>query len=289
MAPLSCAVTAPSVLADGTSPSIPAGPRSRRAWAPATPRWPGLPRRPGPWESWSPRAGAGSPSSRTGAWSGLSRPPTEADLGERERDIQGSEHGRLHDFHRCHRPVARIGLHPADLVHHIHPLHHLPEDRVLGVEVRVIHEVDEKLASPRVRAGVRHGDGPPDVPVVRGELVADGIPGATPAGARGIAALDHEVADDPVEDGPVVVSLAGEFREIARRDGHIGPEFEGDVTHGGLKPHELSLGWYGWCRHGRCPVLRLGAACCDDQRPDEEESRHYPGLHGRNLLSQTGL
>jgi hypothetical protein len=46
---------------------------------------------------------------------------------------------------------------------------------VLRVEVIVVHQVDEELGAPRVRAGVRHRDRPAVVPVLPAgrELVLD--------------------------------------------------------------------------------------------------------------------
>ena len=56
---------------------------------------------------------------------------------------------------------------------------------------------------------------------VAGELALDGIAGAAHAGALGVAALDHEAGDDPVED-QAVVEVGGhqgdEVRHGVRRD-----------------------------------------------------------------------
>jgi hypothetical protein len=47
------------------------------------------------------------------------------------------------------------------------------------------------------------------------ELVGEAVAGTAAAGAGGVAALDHEVGDDAVEDGAVVELVAGEEDEVA--------------------------------------------------------------------------
>lgn len=55
-------------------------------------------------------------------------------------------------------------------------------------------------------------------------LAVDG--GTAPAGSRGVAALDHKVFDDSMEDGGVVVPAVGESGKVfARFGGVIGVEF----------------------------------------------------------------
>src|SRR5436190_609180 len=88
---------------------------------------------------------------------------------------------------------------------------------------------DEELAPVRVRARVRHREGAPlDLVVV--ELVLELVAGAARAGARRVAALDHEVRDDPVEDHAVVEALAGQLDEVL--DGpRRGPGIELELDH----------------------------------------------------------
>jgi hypothetical protein len=85
---------------------------------------------------------------------------------------------------------------------------------VLAVEPRGLADGDdEELRAVRVRPGVGHGQRPAhDLVVV--DLVLERVARAAGAGARRVAALDHEVADDPVEDHAVVEALAGELLEV---------------------------------------------------------------------------
>src|SRR3954447_7817938 len=82
---------------------------------------------------------------------------------------------------------------------------HLTEDRVLAVEVRGRADGDEELGAVGARASVGHRQ---QVGAVEGELgvelVAELVAGAAEALTEGVAALDHEAADDPVEDRAVV-------------------------------------------------------------------------------------
>ena len=49
---------------------------------------------------------------------------------------------------------------------------------------------------------------------VLAELTLDGVAGAAHAGALGVAALDHEAGDDPVEDQAVVKALVHQRNEV---------------------------------------------------------------------------
>ena len=69
---------------------------------------------------------------------------------------------------------------------------------------------DEELAPVGIRAGVRHGEPAGLVVLERGvKLVLELVSRAAPAGAGGIAALDHEIGDNPVEDKAVVKGPLG--------------------------------------------------------------------------------
>ena len=103
---------------------------------------------------------------------------------------------------------------------------------MLRVQPRVVDDVDEELASPGVRARVRHGDRSSRVPVVRGELVLDRVAGAAVSGALGVAALDHEARDDAVEDRAVVEVRLDELAEVRGRNGHpVAEELDRHVAH----------------------------------------------------------
>src|SRR5678815_4117448 len=113
---------------------------------------------------------------------------------------------------------------------------------------------DEKLASARVLAGMGHGQRAGDMLMgVAISLAFDGVAGAAGAdpwigGVAGkrIAALDHEIGDDPVKAGAIVEALVGELLEIGDRAGcFILEQLCGDGALGGLdgsgfrhcKPH----------------------------------------------------
>src|SRR2546423_2792545 len=140
-----------------------------------------------------------------------------------------------------------------DPAHHVLSLAHLPEHGVDAVEVRLRRVADEKLAAPRVLAGVRHGERARHVLVdVLVRLALDGV--ARPAGADaplpglgvGIAALDHEVGDHAVKLGSVVEARVGELLEVGDRARHlVGEQVHLDTTPGGLEygllvRHQLS-------------------------------------------------
>ena len=120
-------------------------------------------------------------------------------------------------------------------VHHVHPVAHLAEHRVLAVQPRSgVGGDDEELRAVRVRAGVGHRErAANDLVVV--ELVLEGVAGAARAGAKGAAALDHEVLDHAVEGEAVVEALAGEPAEVLDRLRGVGVEqLERDRPLGGL-------------------------------------------------------
>ena len=123
-----------------------------------------------------------------------------------------------------------------DVVDHVHALAHLTEHRVHLVEMRLGRVADEELAAAGVLAGVRHGQGAGHVLVgVEVGLALDLVARAAGADARvarllgeRIAALDHEVRDDPVKAGAVVELAVGELLEVGDGVGHLGVEQLGD-------------------------------------------------------------
>ena len=148
-------------------------------------------------------------------------------------------HRCLYDGDILHRPVAGAGLRLPNPVDNVHAFDYLPEDRVLPVEEIVVGKVDEELGAARVGPGICHGDRTAVVPVAGGELVLDRVTGSAPAGAGGIAALDHEAADDPVEDGAVIIPFFHERFEVPGGDRHVGCEGDRDRAHGSLEFHEF--------------------------------------------------
>jgi hypothetical protein len=64
-------------------------------------------------------------------------------------------------------------------------------------------------------------------------LPPDALP--APAGAGGVAPLDHKVVDDAVEDDAVVVAVLGVGDEIFHRlRGLVGVKLHGDIPKGGF-------------------------------------------------------
>ena len=110
---------------------------------------------------------------------------------------------------------------------------------------------DEELASVGAGTAVGHGELAGLVELVRRALgfVAEAVAWPAHAGAGGIAALDHEVGNDAVEDGSVeelvigldvgcgvgpLLGAFGEFDEVLDGDGGIGlEETDGDLAFGG--------------------------------------------------------
>src|SRR4051794_33196870 len=112
------------------------------------------------------------------------------------------------------RPVARTRRQPLNRVDGLHPGRHLAEDRVLAVQPRSgVGRDDEELRAVRVRPCVGHRQRAAHDAVLV-ELVRERVAGAARAGAGRVAALDHEVLDDAVEDHPVVEAVARELLEV---------------------------------------------------------------------------
>src|SRR5262249_40472696 len=108
-------------------------------------------------------------------------------------------------------PVAGRGLRRGDRVDDLLRVvvDHFTEDGVLPVEPARLADRDEELRP--ARTGSRVGTGQQVRPAeleVRVDLVLELVPRAAPSGTRRVAALDHEAADHPVEDGAVVVGAA---------------------------------------------------------------------------------
>ena len=110
--------------------------------------------------------------------------------------------------------VVVVGGGVGDDVDHVHALDDLAEGGVLAVEVGGLVVHDEELAARRIgHHGACHGeDAAIMLEVVLAEAVVlelalDPVARAAHAGALGVAALDHEAGDDPVEDEPVVEAL----------------------------------------------------------------------------------
>ena len=107
-------------------------------------------------------------------------------------------------------------------IDNIHSLNHLPKDRVFGVQVIVVDEVDEELGPASVGTGIRHRYRPAVVPVPWLELVRNRISWSPATCPGGVSALDHEAVNDAVEYDPIVVSVLHKGLEIPCRDRHGG-------------------------------------------------------------------
>lgn len=114
-----------------------------------------------------------------------------------------------------------------------HPTLDPAEDGVLAIQPGRRGEGDEELAPVGVGPGIGHAeDARAGVLERRVDLVLelfakDGA--AATAGAGRVAALDHEVGDDAVEDGGVVVAAADEGGEVLAGLGGVGGvEFDGE-------------------------------------------------------------
>ena len=87
------------------------------------------------------------------------------------------------------------------------------EDGVVAREVGRGRDGDEELAAIGSGAAVGHGQLARLVELVRRSfgLVLEAIAGSAHAGARGVAALDHEVGNHAMEDGAVEELVSGLF------------------------------------------------------------------------------
>ena len=74
---------------------------------------------------------------------------------------------------------------------------------------------DEELAAAGIGTGIGHGQDTLAVMYqTRAEFIFDPVPRAAPAGAGGIAALDHEAVDDTVKDDSVIETFFRKFNKV---------------------------------------------------------------------------
>src|SRR5579871_5896782 len=119
-------------------------------------------------------------------------------------------------YHILARPVLAVAREIGDLIDHILTFDHFAEDGVFPGEPRCGRDGDEELRSVGVRASVGHGQLAGLVKFVRRAFgfVFELIARAAHACSLRIAALDHEIWNDAVEDGAVVKPVT---RFFARR------------------------------------------------------------------------
>src|ERR1039458_1836846 len=114
-------------------------------------------------------------------------------------DLDGDDLGRV-----VWPIAARIGRHARDLLHYLEVLA-LAEDRVLAVEVRRGNVGNEELRAVGIGPAVGHRQPPGLVEGEGGtELIFEAISRIARSIAYRIAALNHEIRDDPVEDSAIV-------------------------------------------------------------------------------------
>src|ERR1039458_3827528 len=120
-------------------------------------------------------------------------------LSRRLKDLDANDLGRVA------WPIgARIGRHARDLLHHVDVLA-LSEDGVVAVEVGRGNVGNEELRAVGIGPAIGHRQASRLVELERGaELIFEAVAGITGSVTDGVATLNHEVWDDPVEDGAVV-------------------------------------------------------------------------------------
>ncbi len=91
---------------------------------------------------------------------------------------------------------------------------------------------------------------------VRVELVAELVAGATGAGARRVAALDHEAVDDAVEHDAVVKAVIGQFgnpRDMVGRE--IAAQLDDNIAAFAISGVERQGKGFGKFGHGGSPAI----------------------------------
>ena len=120
-----------------------------------------------------------------------------------------ADDGHFLQHNRRERLVVAVARDAGDGFDHLNAgVVALAEEGVVLVERVVGLLGDEELAAVGVGTGVGHGQAAGAVEVEVGiELIVEGIAGVARAGAGGVATLDHELGNDAMEDGAVVVGL----------------------------------------------------------------------------------
>ena len=182
-----------------------------------------------------------------------------------------SDHNGTDDCNVCNRAVICICLHLCNFIDYIHTFNNRTKDRVFCIQEVVVNKVDKELAPPGIGAGICHGDRAPVIPVAFCELIFYYVTRPAPPGAGGVASLDHKSIDDPVEDHAIIIPFLNKRFKVARGDGHISSEGNGDIAHVRFKLYQF-LGFGRWC-HGDCPGRGCGLSCrwCGLRAPRTED------------------
>src|SRR5271165_665471 len=114
----------------------------------------------------------------------------------------------------CHS-LRFLDGHALDLVALLYRIHdvlstaNLAEDRMLAVQPVGRDMGDEELAAVRVRTGIGHRQRTHLMKIwVAFGFIRKSIPRAAASTPHGIAALNHEVCDHAMENGPIVEPIA---------------------------------------------------------------------------------
>jgi transaldolase len=146
---------------------------------------------------------------------------------------------------------------------------------------------DEKLAAIGAGTGIGHrknaGLAVAEAPV---EFIGEPVARAAPARPSGVAALDHEILNDPVERHAVVVSGAAKIQEVGNGHGDLaGKEGRRDLAAGGFHAypdvvHGAELSPEAFCKaSGK-------ARPCAAQKPDLARGGNHPSIRTPTLMSQ---
>lgn len=143
------------------------------------------------------------------------------------------EDARLKNLDLVQRPILRPRLDQPHLLDRLHTALDSSKDGMLPIQPGGGRERNKELAAIRVRPGIGHAEhAGAGVPQGRVDLVVELVAvdgGAAAAGAGGVAALDHEVGNDAVEDGGGVVAATDEGGEVVAGLGGVsGVELDGD-------------------------------------------------------------
>ena len=127
----------------------------------------------------------------------------------------------LHDY-GLKRGVSGISGDAGNGVNYRLALDHLAEDGVRAGEMRSWYRRDKELTAVGVGAGVSHSQHAGGVEEqLAGDFILESVARAASAGASWIAALDHEILNDPVENEPVIETLPCQEHEVINRYGRM--------------------------------------------------------------------